>query len=58
MRRKRVFEIGFGIEPFCDMVIFDLETTGLVPRFNDIIQIAAVRMIGGRSLKMISFFHM
>lgn len=30
-----------------DLVIFDLETTGLSPQVNDIIQIAAVRMRGG-----------
>lgn len=30
-----------------DLVIFDLETTGLSPEANDIIQIAAVRMRGG-----------
>ena len=33
-----------------DLVIFDLETTGLSPRFNEIIQIAAIRMRHGEPL--------
>ncbi|EIP97784.1 DNA polymerase III epsilon subunit-like 3'-5' exonuclease [Opitutaceae bacterium TAV1] len=32
-----------------DLVIFDLETTGFSPRWHDIIQIAAVRLRGGRT---------
>ncbi|RRJ98928.1 3'-5' exonuclease [Opitutaceae bacterium TAV4] len=31
-----------------NLVIFDLETTGFSPRWNDIIQIAAVRLVDGR----------
>jgi len=38
-----------------DLVIFDLETTGLSPEVNDIIQIAAVRMRGGNVFHEESF---
>lgn len=31
----------------CDYVVFDLETTGLSPRFNEIIQIAGTRLKSG-----------
>lgn len=34
--------------PLSDWVVFDLETTGLSPHMDSIIQIAAVRMRGGR----------
>lgn len=34
-----------------DLVIFDLETTGLSPRSNEIIQIAAIRMSRGEILQ-------
>ncbi len=36
-----------GVELLRDMVIFDLETTGLSPASDDIIQIAALRMVDG-----------
>jgi DNA polymerase III subunit epsilon len=39
-----------------DWVVFDLETTGLSPDLDDIIQVAAVRMRGGRTLPGDSFF--
>ena len=38
-----------------DLVIFDLETTGLSPAYHEIIQIAGVRMRGGRILAEESF---
>jgi len=33
-----------------DWVVFDLETTGLAPDWDSILQIAAVRMRGGRTM--------
>jgi DNA polymerase III alpha subunit (gram-positive type) len=38
-----------------DLVIFDLETTGLSPYSEEIIQIAAVKMSGGRILEESAF---
>jgi DNA polymerase-3 subunit epsilon len=38
-----------------DIVVFDLETTGLSPYSEEIIQIAAVRMHGGRILEQEAF---
>lgn len=38
-----------------DWVVFDLETTGLSPDWDTIIQIAAVRMRGGRRMERESF---
>jgi len=38
-----------------NIVIFDLETTGLSPSENEIIQIAGIRMIGGRIVEEESF---
>ena len=38
-----------------DIVVFDLETTGLSPYSEEIIQIAAVRMRGGRILTLVAF---
>lgn len=38
-----------------DLVIFDLETTGLSPYSEEIIQIAAVKMSGGRILEEAAF---
>jgi DNA polymerase III alpha subunit (gram-positive type) len=42
-----VSTIHFAQAPFHDMVIFDLETTGLSSRTEDIIQIAALRIRDG-----------
>ncbi len=54
MKKRKVNKIGFKTKPFHDLVVFDLETTGLPP--TDIIQIAAVRMIEGRIVEEDSFF--
>lgn len=56
MKKRKVYEIGFKIEPFDNLVIFDLETTGTLPRYDDIIQIAAVRMLAGKIEEDDSFF--
>ena len=40
----------------CDFVVFDLETTGLSPRYHDIIQIAGTRMRNGIALNEDRFF--
>jgi DNA polymerase III epsilon subunit family exonuclease len=47
MKLRTVSEIGLAYKPFHDMVVFDLETTGLSSRNDDIIQIAAMRIIDG-----------
>lgn len=39
-----------------DLVVFDLETTGLSPRGDEIIQIAAARVRGGRLVEEDGFF--
>ncbi|MFA5771565.1 MAG: 3'-5' exonuclease [Thermoplasmata archaeon] len=44
---KTAQKIGFDIEPFNNMVVFDLETTGLSSLRHEIIQIAAVRILNG-----------
>jgi DNA polymerase III epsilon subunit family exonuclease len=54
VKKRKVQKIGFNIKPFDDLVVFDLETTGFAPA--DIIQIAAVRMIGGEIIETDSFF--
>jgi DNA polymerase III epsilon subunit family exonuclease len=56
MKAKKVSAVGFGHPPFHDMVVFDLETTGLSSTNDEIIQIAAVRMIDGRIVEEDSFF--
>lgn len=45
-----------GIDPQADLVVFDLETTGLSPARDEILQIAAVRMRQGRLVREESFF--
>ena len=40
----------------CDFVVFDLETTGLSPRYHEIIQIAGTRMRNGTVVTRDSFF--
>jgi DNA polymerase III alpha subunit (gram-positive type) len=47
MKLSTVREIGFSKKPFHDMVVFDLETTGLSSKRDEIIQIAAMRIIEG-----------
>ncbi len=54
MKKRKVQKVGFKINPFDDLVVFDLETTGFAPA--DIIQIAAVRMIEGQIIEKDSFF--
>jgi DNA polymerase III epsilon subunit family exonuclease len=44
------------VKPAGHWVVFDLETTGLHPDADDIIQIAAVRMLDGRRTDTDSFF--
>lgn len=53
---KRVLAFGFDVEPFRDLVVFDLETTGLSSTNDEIIQIAAVRMVEGRIVEDDTFF--
>ena len=56
MKTGKVGEIGFKVKPFHDMVVFDLETTGLSPENDEIIQIAAIRMIQGQIIEEDFFF--
>ena len=56
MKLKTVSKIGFNCEPFNDMVVFDLETTGLSSRRHEIIQIAAMRISDGEIQPDDSFF--
>jgi DNA polymerase III epsilon subunit family exonuclease len=56
MKTNKVNQIGFDIKPFHDMVVFDLETTGLSPANDEIIQIAAIRMIQGQIIEDDFFF--
>ena len=43
-------------DPLKEVIVFDLETTGLSPRENEIIQIAASKLIGGRLSRKHRFF--
>ena len=54
--KRKVQKIGFEIKPFDNMVVFDLETTGLSSRFDDIIQIAAMRIVDGELVEDDIFF--
>src|ERR1017187_8740963 len=56
MKKKKANKIDFDLKPFHDMVVFDLETTGLSTRFDDIIQIAAVRIFNGEIIEKSSYF--
>jgi DNA polymerase III subunit epsilon len=53
---SRIGKIDFLKKPFNNIVIFDLETTGLSPQINEIIQIGAVRIRKGEILENDSFF--
>lgn len=44
------------VDPQADLVVFDLETTGLSPACDEILQIAAVRMRHGKLLREENFF--
>ena len=55
-RPKKVAAVGFDLEPFRDLVVFDLETTGLSPQRDEIIQIAAIRLRDGRIVEEDAFF--
>jgi DNA polymerase III epsilon subunit family exonuclease len=54
IQKRKVNQVSFKIKPFHDLVVFDLETTGLAPA--DIIQIAAVRLRDGEIIEKDSFF--
>ena len=56
MKKKKTNKIDFDLKPFHDMVVFDLETTGLSTSFDDIIQIAAVRILNGEIIEKSSYF--
>jgi len=47
---------GGGFDGLSNVVVFDLETTGLSPSNDEIIQIAAVKIGGGKVLANDSFF--
>ncbi len=53
-KEGNLFGVGFG--GLSNVVVFDLETTGLSPSSDEIIQIAAVRINGGKVLANDSFF--
>jgi len=56
MKPKISTEIHFDLAPFDDMVVFDLETTGLSSQNDEIIQIAAIRMRHGEIVEDETFF--
>jgi DNA polymerase III epsilon subunit family exonuclease len=56
MKQPIIKKISFSEEPFNNIVVFDLETTGLFPRSDEIIQIGAVRIINGKIKENDSFF--
>jgi len=56
MKIKTSQKIGLHLVPFNDMVVFDIETTGLSSRYDEIIQIAAIRILNGSIIPNDFFF--
>lgn len=56
MKQQVIDKINFSDAPFNDIVVFDLETTGLSPIRDEIIQIGAVRVINGKIKEKDFFF--
>lgn len=56
MSRKIAAKQPCPVSELKDLVVFDLETTGLSPKTREIIQVAAVRIRRGRVLKTDRFF--
>jgi DNA polymerase III epsilon subunit family exonuclease len=55
MMKKRLID-AYKAALLDDVVVFDLETTGLFPSSDDIIQVAAVRILNGHIRRADSFF--
>jgi DNA polymerase III epsilon subunit family exonuclease len=55
-RKTQIERLDHNTELLNDLVVFDLETTGLSPTDSEIIQVAAIRIRRGAMLKKDSFF--
>jgi DNA polymerase III alpha subunit (gram-positive type) len=56
MTHPLLTSLSLTAPPFDSIVVFDLETTGLSPRWNEIIQIGAVRIVAGTIREDDAFF--